>query len=71
MEQITDEKEILAFVRRVIQEDPAAAAQAAEGHEKVFGYFMGLVMKLSSGRADPKITRRILEAEIKDSRKKE
>lgn len=64
MEQITGEDEILALVRNVIDEDPAAAAQAAEGETKVYGYFMGLIMKKSGGRADPVITRRILETEI-------
>jgi len=64
MEQITNEDEIRALVRRVIDEDPAAAAQAADGEMKVYGYFMGLIMKMSSGRADPQITRRILETEI-------
>jgi len=65
MRQITDEEEIRKIVQRVIAEDPAAAAQAAEGQQKVYGYFMGLIMKMSGGRADPRITRRILETEIK------
>ncbi len=64
LEQITDPKKIRGFVRKVIEEDPAAAAQAASGEEKVLGYFMGLIMKSSSGRADPVITKDILHTEI-------
>lgn len=64
LEQITDEGEIRGLVRRVIAEDPAAAAQAAGGEMKVYGYFMGLIMKMSGGRADPQIARRVLEEEI-------
>ncbi len=68
LEQITDEGEIRGLVRRVIAEDPAAAAQAAGGEMKVYGYFMGLIMKMSGGRADPQIARRVLEEEIADEK---
>ncbi|MFW6209759.1 MAG: GatB/YqeY domain-containing protein, partial [Spirochaetota bacterium] len=64
MEQITDHAEIRSLVKKVIAEDPAAAAQAAAGEEKVLGYFMGLIMKSSGGRADPRTTRSILQEEI-------
>lgn len=68
LEQITDPEEIRALIRTVIAEDPAAAAQAASqaaaGEAKVFGYFMGLIMKSSGGRADPRLTRGILQQEI-------
>ncbi len=64
LEQITDPGEIRGLVKKVIAEDPAAAAQAAAGEEKVLGYFMGLIMKASGGRADPRTTRSILHEEI-------
>lgn len=64
MQQITSEDELRVLVRGVIAEDPAAAVQAAEGQTKVLGYFMGLIMKQSNGRAEPQLARRILEEEI-------
>jgi aspartyl-tRNA(Asn)/glutamyl-tRNA(Gln) amidotransferase subunit B len=71
LEQITDPHEIRSMVQKVIAEDPAAAAQAAAGEEKVVGYFMGLLMKASGGRADPRLTRSILQEEIKAEAEKE
>jgi aspartyl-tRNA(Asn)/glutamyl-tRNA(Gln) amidotransferase subunit B len=68
LEQITDSNEIRSLVRKVIAQNPAAAAQAAAqitaGEDKVVGYFMGLLMKASSGRSDPQITRSILLEEF-------
>lgn len=71
LEQITDPQQIRSMVQKVIAEDPAAAAQAAAGEEKVLGYFMGLLMKSSGGRADPRLTRSILQEEIITEAEKE
>jgi len=71
LEQITDPERVREMVQRVISEDPAAAAQAAAGEEKVLGYFMGLIMKLSEGRVDPRISRDILQEEILKEKEKE
>jgi aspartyl-tRNA(Asn)/glutamyl-tRNA(Gln) amidotransferase subunit B len=68
LEQITDPKEIRSLVQKVITQNPAAAAQAAaqtaSGENKVVGYFMGLLMKASSGRSEPQLTRSILLEEF-------
>ncbi|HKK65968.1 MAG TPA: Asp-tRNA(Asn)/Glu-tRNA(Gln) amidotransferase GatCAB subunit B, partial [Clostridia bacterium] len=68
LEQITDPTEIRSLVLMVIAQNPAAAAQAAAqvtaGENKVLGFFMGLVMKASSGRSDPQLTQSILLEEF-------
>ncbi|MCF7948979.1 MAG: Asp-tRNA(Asn)/Glu-tRNA(Gln) amidotransferase subunit GatB [Spirochaetia bacterium] len=68
LEQITNPLEIRSLVQMVIAQNPAAAAQAAAqvtaGENKVLGFFMGLVMKASSGRSDPQLTQSILLEEF-------
>lgn len=59
---ITDEGEIAALVRAVIEENPAVVAQIREGKDKAKQVLVGAVMKKSYGRADASITRRLVDA---------
>jgi len=60
-EQITDRKELSRIVEKVIRENPEPAAAIAGGDEKPIGFLIGLIMKATSGRAEPGTVRNILK----------
>ncbi|MFO7849077.1 MAG: Asp-tRNA(Asn)/Glu-tRNA(Gln) amidotransferase subunit GatB [Spirochaetia bacterium] len=64
--KITGEDELLPVIRSVIGSHPEAVSQAREGEEKVLGFLMGQIMKETSGRAEPQLSREILIREIQD-----
>jgi aspartyl-tRNA(Asn)/glutamyl-tRNA(Gln) amidotransferase subunit B len=62
--QITDTGAITAIVERVLSEHPAEVEEYLTGKEKVFGFFIGQIMKESKGKANPKIVNEILREKI-------
>ncbi len=53
LRQITDGSAIGALVDQVLAENPKQLAQYRAGQDKLFGFFVGQVMKASQGRANP------------------
>ncbi|MSQ68521.1 MAG: Asp-tRNA(Asn)/Glu-tRNA(Gln) amidotransferase subunit GatB [Gammaproteobacteria bacterium] len=53
LRQVNDGDALLALVETVLAESPEQVAQYRAGKEKVFGYFVGQIMKRSQGRANP------------------
>ena len=51
--QISDAAAIEAFVDEVITSHPVQVRQYREGKEKVFGFFVGQIMKMTRGQANP------------------
>jgi aspartyl-tRNA(Asn)/glutamyl-tRNA(Gln) amidotransferase subunit B len=62
--RISDESDLGAIVRDAIAAHPEQAQRYRDGNEKLAGFFMGLVMKASGGRADPTIANRLVLAEL-------
>ncbi|VFM97260.1 MAG: aspartyl/glutamyl-tRNA(Asn/Gln) amidotransferase subunit B [Candidatus Kentron sp. G] len=54
LKQVTDTGAIDGIIDEVIAKNPAQADQYRSGKEKVLGFFVGLVMKASKGKANPK-----------------
>lgn len=65
LEQITDESAIIKIIDDVIAQSPEQTAQYRAGKEKLFGFFVGQVMKLSKGQANPDSVNRILKERLK------
>lgn len=63
-EQISDRGEIERLVEQVIAANEAQVAAYRGGNEKLFGFFVGLVMKASEGKANPKLVNEILKAKL-------
>ncbi len=61
LRQLTDAGEIERMVKQVLAENPEQLAQYRAGQTKVLAYFVGQVMKKSSGKADPQQVNRLLE----------
>ena len=61
LQQIGDESEILAIINKVLANEPSVVASYKGGNQKLFGYFVGQVMKETSGRASPAIVQALLK----------
>ncbi len=62
LRQIADPAAIDAVIREVLDENPGQLAQYRAGKEKLFGYFVGQVMKKTRGKANPKLVNERLKA---------
>ena len=63
--QISDAAAIEGFVDQVIAAHPAQVEQFRAGKEKVFGFFVGQVMKSTRGQANPAQVNRILRDKLR------
>ncbi len=62
--QVTDEGEIEALVERILADNPGQVEQYRQGKEKVFGFFVGQVMKASRGKANPGVVNKLLKEKL-------
>jgi aspartyl-tRNA(Asn)/glutamyl-tRNA(Gln) amidotransferase subunit B len=58
--QVRDSDELTRWVDEVLSENPAEASRFHAGEKKLLGVLVGLVMKKSKGRADPKRVNQLL-----------
>ncbi|MGH1538431.1 MAG: Asp-tRNA(Asn)/Glu-tRNA(Gln) amidotransferase subunit GatB [Gammaproteobacteria bacterium] len=65
LKQITDSGEIEALVDQVVNDNPGQVEQYKSGKDKVFGFFVGQVMKLSKGKANPQQVNDLLKDKLK------
>jgi aspartyl-tRNA(Asn)/glutamyl-tRNA(Gln) amidotransferase subunit B len=64
--QISDAEEIQAIVLEVLEKNPDQLTSFLEGKETLFDWFLGQVMRSSSGRANPTIVRQELSKALQD-----
>ncbi len=64
LRQISDEGAIETMIDEVLANNPAQVAQFKAGKEKVLGFFVGQVMKLSRGKANPAQVNQILRRKL-------
>lgn len=65
LKQITDDSAIETMIDEVIANNPAQVEQYRSGKDKVFGFFVGQVMKASKGKANPEQVNKILKDKLK------
>lgn len=58
--QISDSSELEAIIDQVLADHPEEVEKYRGGKKKLQGFFVGQVMKQTSGRADPKLTNQLL-----------
>jgi len=63
--QQSDPKKLEEIVVEVLSKNKDKVAQYKSGKEKLFGYFVGEVMKASKGKANPQLVNEILKAKLK------
>ena len=64
LEQVTDDKEIESMIDKVINSKPEQLEQYRSGKDRLFGFFVGQVMKASQGKANPKQVNDILRKKL-------
>ena len=65
LKQISDEGAIEKIVDEVLEKNSDKVAEYKSGKEKLFGFFVGQVMKASRGKANPQIVNKILKEKLK------
>jgi aspartyl-tRNA(Asn)/glutamyl-tRNA(Gln) amidotransferase subunit B len=63
-EQISDVSAIEKIVDEIIKNNDNQVQAYRNGNEKLFGFFVGQTMKLSGGKANPKVVNDILKAKL-------
>lgn len=64
--QLSDTGEIERIIDEVVAASPQQLAQYRAGKETLFGFFVGQVMKVSKGKANPKVVNELLRAKLSE-----
>ena len=62
--QVSDESSLIPLVEKVIAAYPDNVAKYRSGKTKMFGFFVGQVMKETAGQANPQIVNRLLKERL-------
>lgn len=60
LKQVTNSEEIEKIISEVLAENPDSVAEYRSGKDKLFGFFVGQVMKKTQGKANPNVVNDIL-----------
>ena len=63
--QQSDPKELEKIITKVISNNKDKVEQYKSGKEKLFGFFVGQIMKASEGKANPQLVNEILKNKLK------
>ena len=61
LKQISNTDELESMAKNIIQENPDQVSKFKNGNEKLFGWFVGQMMKSTGGTANPKVVNEILK----------
>ena len=64
LEQMSDTGELETIIQQVVAANPQQVAQYRAGKDKVFGFFVGQVMKATKGKANPQQVNQILKQKL-------
>ncbi|HEC16528.1 MAG TPA: Asp-tRNA(Asn)/Glu-tRNA(Gln) amidotransferase subunit GatB [Sedimenticola sp.] len=64
LKQITDSGAIEKIVEEIVAANPAQVEQYRSGKEKIFGFFVGQVMKATKGKANPQQVNELLKKRL-------
>ena len=65
LKQVSDSGEIAKIIQQVIDENPDSVADYRSGKDKLFGFFVGQVMKKTGGKANPNAVNDLLKEALK------
>ncbi len=66
LRQISDESTLLAAIEQILANHPNEVADYRSGKDKVFGFFMGQVMKATQGKGNPQAVNKLLREKLAD-----
>lgn len=64
LSQETDTTVIEQWIHEVVDKNPDQVAQYRSGKDKIFGFFVGQIMKMSKGKADPVLVNSLLKEKL-------
>lgn len=64
LEQITDTSAIEEVIDKIISQNADKVAEYRSGKDKLFGFFVGLVMKETKGKANPALVNDLLQSKL-------
>ena len=64
LKQESDPKELEKIISKIIIDNKIKVEEYKTGKEKLFGFFVGQVMKISEGKANPKLVNEILKDKL-------
>ncbi len=59
--QISNPEELLSIIKQITEKNPEQVSDYKSGKEKVFGFFVGQIMKETKGKANPKLVNELLK----------
>jgi aspartyl-tRNA(Asn)/glutamyl-tRNA(Gln) amidotransferase subunit B len=62
--QVSDDAPILAAIDQVLAANPDKVAEYRSGKDKLFGFFVGQIMKATQGKANPQKVNELLRAKL-------
>ena len=65
LQQKSDPKELEKIIDKILSDNQDKAEQYKSGKDKLFGFFVGQVMKESGGKANPQLVNEILKKKLK------
>ena len=65
MKQMSDTGELLAMVTSVLDANPQSIEDFKNGKDRAVGFLVGQVMKASKGQANPALTNKLIQEELK------
>lgn len=65
--QDSNEDAILAFVNEVIKQHPDEVTRYKNGEKQLVGFFMGQLMRISKGKADPKAANQLMRQRLEEA----
>jgi aspartyl-tRNA(Asn)/glutamyl-tRNA(Gln) amidotransferase subunit B len=69
--QVSGKDELVKFIKEVIRENTKAVEEYLEGKKQAIQFLIGQVMRKTKGKANPKITRELLEQCLMEVKNKE
>jgi aspartyl-tRNA(Asn)/glutamyl-tRNA(Gln) amidotransferase subunit B len=64
LSQLSDAEALTKLVEDILAAHPKEVAEYRQGKEKVFGFFVGQVMKATQGKANPRLVNKILKKKL-------
>jgi aspartyl-tRNA(Asn)/glutamyl-tRNA(Gln) amidotransferase subunit B len=62
--QVSDDGELTGIIEKLINDKPSQFEELRNGKEKMLGFFVGQVMKVTQGKANPQQVNEIIKAKL-------
>lgn len=64
LKQVSDDGAILSVIDRILEANPSEVAEYKSGKDRLFGFFVGQVMKEMQGKANPGLVNKLLKDKL-------